>query len=599
MSVKTLALEQDNELREMIRKAALLNAVSHDGKAQAGAMVGKILGEKQELRTRVKELSGVINSVVNEVNSLSLSEQKVIVEKNWPETQKKEKPEEKRLTALPNADKYKQIVTRFSPNPDCVLHLGSSRAILLSHEYARTYNGKFILRFEDTDPKIKKPALEFYETIKKDLQWLGVKVDEEYIQSDRLPIYYEHVEKLVGLGAAYVCECPAEVFHTITLARQACPCRELPASEQFERWHKMLDGGYKEGQAVVRIKTELDHPNPAVRDWPALRIIDTKKYPHPRVGSKYTLWPLYNLAAGIDDHLMGMTHIIRGKEHYTNMIRQKYMYTALGWEYPEAIHYGRLKITGAFLSKSKIVAGIKDGTYAGYDDPRLGTFAALRKRGITPDAIKKMIVDVGIKSNDVTLSWENLYAYNRKILDASSNRYFFVSEPIELKVSGLPKAFTSKLPLHPEKPERGFREYTVTPTGTDDSVSFWIAKKDALNMEQGKIIRLMELFNVETQKVDKQATIDAVEPKLISVEAKFSSESYEDVRKIKAQLIQWIPKGTEYPCEVILQDASKVEGFAENECKKLKPDMVIQFERFGFNRVDAINEKMVAYYAHK
>jgi glutamyl-tRNA synthetase len=594
-----LALEQDNSLKELIRKAALLNAVSHDGKAQAGAMVGKVLGERAELRGRVKELSNVINSVVNEVNNLSLAEQKAIVEEKWPETQKKEKPEEKQLHALPNADKYKQIVTRFSPNPDCVLHLGSARAIILSHEYARMYNGKFILRFEDTDPKIKKPGLEFYDSIRSDLKWLGVKVDEEYIQSDRLPIYYEYVEKLVGLGAAYVCECKQEVFHKIALSKQACPCRDLPVSEQLERWHKMLDGGYKEGQAVVRVKTELDHPNPAVRDWPALRIIDTQKYPHPRVGSKYTLWPLYNLAAGIDDHLMGMTHIIRGKEHYTNMIRQKYMYQALGWEYPEAIHYGRLKITGAFLSKSKIVAGIKDGTYAGYDDPRLGTFAALRKRGITPEAIKKMIIDVGIKSNDVTLSWENLYSYNRKILDASSNRYFFVSEPIELKVTGLPKAFTSKLPLHPETPERGFREYTVTPTGDEAAASFWVAKKDAANMEQGKIIRLMELFNVEITKVDKQSTIDAVEPKLISVEAKFSSESYEDVRKIKAQLIQWIPKGTEYPCEIVLQDASRIEGFAESECKKLKPDNIIQFERFGFTRVDAVNQKMVAYYAHK
>jgi glutamyl-tRNA synthetase len=595
-----LALEQDNSLKELIRKAALLNAVSHDGKAQAGAMVGKVLGEKAELRGRVKELSSVINSVVNEVNSLSLAEQKAIVDAKWPETQKKEKTEEKQLHALPNAEKYKQIVTRFSPNPDCVLHLGSARAIILSHEYARSYNGKFILRFEDTDPKIKKPGLEFYDSIRSDLKWLSVKVDEEYIQSDRLPIYYEYIEKLVGLGAAYVCECKQEVFHKIALSRQACPCRDLPVSEQLERWHKMLDGGYKEGQAVVRVKTELDHPNPAVRDWPALRIIDTQKYPHPRVGSKYTLWPLYNLAAGIDDHLMGMTHIIRGKEHYTNMIRQKYMYQALGWDYPEAIHYGRLKITGAFLSKSKIVAGIKDGTYADYDDPRLGTFAALRKRGITPEAIKKMIIDVGTKSNDVTLSWENLYSYNRKILDASSDRYFFVSEPIELKVTGLPQPFTSKLPLHPENPARGFREYTVTPTGDEAATSFWVAKKDALNMDQSKIIRLMELFNVEITKVDKQSTIDAVEPKLISVEAKFSSESYEDVRKIKAQLIQWIPKGTEYPCEIVLQDASRKEGFAESECKKLKPDNIIQFERFGFTRVDAVNnQKMVTYYAHK
>ncbi len=436
-----MALENDIELREFIRKAALLNAVGHDGKAQTGAMVGKILGEKAELRSRVKELSGVINAVVGEVNNLSLAEQKTIVEKNWPETQKKEKVEEKHLPPLPNADKYKQIVTRFSPNPDCVLHLGSARAILLSHEYARMYNGKFILRFEDTDPKIKKPSLKFYDSIRQDLKWLGCKVDEEYIQSDRLPIYYQYTEKLVGDGNAYVCECVPDEFRKTTLAKQPCPCRNLPASEQLERWHRMLNGDYQEGQAVVRVKTELEHPNPAIRDWPALRIIDTKKYPHPRVGSKFIVWPLYNLAAGLDDHLMGMTHIIRGKEHYTNMVRQKYMYQHLGWEYPEAIHYGRLKITGAALSKSKIVAGIKDGDYADFDDPRLGTFQALRKRGITPEAIKKMIVDVGIKPNDVTLSWENLYSYNRKILDATSNRYFFVAQPTELKVTGSTQSF--------------------------------------------------------------------------------------------------------------------------------------------------------------
>jgi len=583
-----LALENDRNLRDLIRKAALLNAVSHDGKAQAGAMVGKILGEKAELRSRVKELSVAINAVVNEVNSLSLAEQKAIVEANWPETQKKEKAEEKKLHPLPNADKYSTIVTRFSPNPDCVLHLGSARAILLSHEYARIYNGKFILRFEDTDPKIKRPSLKFYDNIRQDLKWLGCKVDEEYIQSDRLPIYYEYTEKLIEGGNAYVCECPPEEFRKKTIAKQPCPCRVLSAAENLERWHRMLTGDYTEGQAVVRVRTDLENPNPAVRDWPALRIIDTKKYPHPRVGSKYIVWPLYNLAAGLDDHLMGMTHIIRGKEHYTNMVRQKYMYDYLGWTYPEAIHYGRLKITGAFLSKSKIIQGVKEGLYTGYDDPRLGTFAALRKRGITPEAIKKMIIDVGIKSNDVTLSWENLFAYNRKILDTTSDRYFFVPQPVELKVLQVPKSFKAKLPLHPEEPQRGFREYTVNPEGEDKAVSFWISKKDTEALEPEKMVRLMELFNVKVEK-----KLDN------SVTAKFASESYEDVRKIKVQLIQWIPKGTEFQSQIVMPDASVTQGFAEADCKKLKPDVIIQFERFGFVRIDEVSEKIIAYYAHK
>jgi len=583
-------LRDNGELRELIRKIALLNAVQHDGKAQAGPIVGKLLGEKAELRSQAKDLTALINEILSEVNCLPVDEQKRIVAEKWPETQeKKEKvEEEKRLPPLPNAAKYKQIVTRFSPNPDCVLHLGSARAILLSHEYARLYNGKFILRFEDTDSKVKRPGLEFYLMIRNDLAWLGCKVDEEYIQSDRIPIYYEYAQKLIADGNAYICTCVADEFRKKSLKSEPCPCRDLSPSEQLERWKLMLNGGYKEGEAVLRVKTDLNHPNPAVRDWPAMRVIDAKKYPHPRVGSKYNAWPLYNLAAGLDDHLLGITHIIRGKEHLTNGVRQEYMYKHFGWEYPQAIHYGRLKITGAFLSKSKIVAGVRSGEFTGWDDPRLATFAALRKRGITPEAIKKMIIDVGPKPADVTLSWENLYSYNRKIIDPQSNRYFFVADPIKLEVKGLPKTFNVKLPLHPEQPEKGFREYTVSPNRDCQAAEFWIPKKDLANMEPGKIVRLMELFNVKIEVIGADL-----------VEAVFQSESYEDIRKTKAQLIQWIPVGEEYPCSVVLQDASIVEGFAESACKKLKPDAAIQFERFGFVRIDSVQEKLTVYYSHK
>ena len=588
-----MMLQNDKELKELIRKTALLNAVQHDGKAQAGPIMGKILGEKQELRTKTKELSALINEVLSEVNNLSADEQKRIVEEKWPEALRKTKvEEEKRLPPLPNVDAYAQVVTRFSPNPDCVLHLGSARAIILSHEYARLYGGKFILRFEDTDPKVKKPSLEFYDFIRKDLAWLGCKIDDEYTQSDRIPIYYEYTNRLIKDGNAYVCTCIPDEFRKKALENNPCNCRNLPAKEHLERWKRMLEGGYAEGEAVVRVKTDLNHPNPAVRDWPALRIIDAVKYPHPRVGSKYRVWPLYNMAAGLDDHLLGITHIIRGKEHLTNQVRQEFMYRHLGWKYPEAIHYGRLKITGAFLSKSKIVAGIREGIYAGWDDPRLATFAALRKRGITPEAIKKMIIDIGPKTNDVTLSWENLYAYNRKILDAQSDRYFFVSDPVELKVTHVPRAFTSSLPLHPEKQGKGFREYTVTPKGKEKAVTFWMAKSDAEAAETGMLIRLMELFNVRIEKV-------AMNAKITSVEASFVSESYEEVRQTKPKLIHWIPTDDAFPCRVFMPDATANDGVAESACKKLKADTVIQFERFGFVRVDEVAEKLTAYYAHK
>ena len=584
-----MTLKENAEIKELIRKIALLNAIRHDGKAETGPVIGKILGEKQELRTKVKEVTAIVNTVVREVNKIPLDKQKLMVEEKWPEALVREKvEEEKRLPPLPNADKYPQVVTRFSPNPDCVLHLGSARAIILSHEYARKYNGKFILRFEDTDPKLKRPVLEFYDFIREDLVWLGCKPDEEHIQSDRIQIYYEYAEKLLKDGNAYVCTCKPEDFRKKILANKPCKCRNLSLKEQTARWQRMLGGDYREGEAVFRVKTDLNHPNPAVRDWPALRVIDAEKYPHPRVGSKYHVWPLYNFAAGIDDHLLGVTHIIRGKEHLTNMVRQEYMYKHLGWQYPEAIHYGRLKITGASLSKSKIVQGVREGLFEGWDDPRLATFLALRRRGITPEAIKKMIIDVGPKTSDVILSWENLYAYNRKILDSTADRYFFVHNPIELIVKNVSREFKVQLNLHPDHPERGFREYVIRPGGNDDSVVFWVSKKDVDASKIGNIIRLMELFNVKIENAS-----------IYSAEASFVSESYEEARNTKAQLIHWVPVGEDMPCQIVMPDTTLAEGIAERACKKLKPNTIIQFERFGFVRIDKVNAELTAYYAHK
>jgi len=583
-----LNLGEEAGLRKLVRKFALLNAVKHGGKAQTGAVVGKILGERPEYRDKVKEVSALINEIVEEVNGLSPDEQKRMVDTEWPEAFVKEKAEEKRLPPLPNVSNYPQVVTRYAPNPDCVLHLGSARAIVLCHEYALMYKGKFVLRFEDTDPKLKRPVLEFYDDIREDLAWLGCKPDEEYIQSDRIPIYYEHAERLVRDGNAYVCTCKPEEFRKRILAQRPCDCRNLSVEEHFERWRRMLDGGYREGEAVVRVKTDLDHPNPAVRDWPALRVIDTLKYPHPRVGSKYRVWPLYNLASGVDDHLIGITHIIRGKEHLTNQARQEYMYRHLGWNYPESIHYGRLKITGASLSKSKIVQGMRDGLYKAWDDPRLATFVALRRRGIKPDAIKKMIIDIGPKTSDVTLSWENLYAYNRKILDPTADRYFFVNNPIELTVRRVPKLFEARLKLHPDESGRGFREYTVQPQGEECRVTLWVSKKDVDSSSVGAMLRLMELFNVKIENAN-----------VYSAQSLFVSESYEDARKVKAQLIHWVLIGHDVPCRVVMPDASVAEGVAESACKKLKPNDIIQFERFGFVRVDEINNGLTAYFAQK
>jgi glutamyl-tRNA synthetase len=578
---------ENAEVREAIRKFALLNALGHEGKAKLQPVLGKSLAEHPDLRARIKEVSSMVSEVVQEVNRLSIEEQKKTVKKKWPEELEKEKVEEKKILApLPNVEKYKRVITRFAPNPDCLLHLGSTRAIILCYEYAKMYNGLFYLRFEDTDPKLKKSALKFYDLIRKDIKWLGCKWDAEFIQSDRLPIYYEHAEKILKDGNAYVCTCKRAEFRNKIVKKQPCSDRNLRQKENLARWKRMLDGTYGEGEAVVRIKTDLDHPNPAVRDWPALRIIDTKKHSHPRVGSEYRVWPLYNFACGVDDHLMGITYIIRGKEHLTNQIRQDYMYRHFGWKYPEAIHYGRLKITGAFLSKSKILQGLGSGLFESWDDPRLATLAALRRRGIASEAIRRLIIDIGPKPVDVVLSWENLYAHNRKIIDGTANRYFFVLDPIELQVRGIPYEFRAKLRLHPDVPTRGFRYFEIKPK--EGYASFFVSRDDMDILKMRRNIRLMGLFNIEVQKAEWEL-----------VRAIFHSESYEEAKKVGAPLIHWIPVGTGVPCEVVMPDASVAEGVAEDSCRKLHPDDIIQFERFGFARVDHFNKKLNTYFAHR
>jgi glutamyl-tRNA synthetase len=583
-----ISLASNAELKETIRRIALLNAVGHEGEAQQGPVIGKLLAEMPQLKARIKEIAPIVNAIIGEVNGLDSENQKAIVHANWPEALVRDRIEEKKkLPPLPNAGKYTTIVTRFSPNPDAPIHLGSARAIILCHEYADTYKGRFMVRFEDTDPKLKRPQLPFYDSIKEDLKWLNCEPDEYFIQSDRLQIYYEHGEKLLKDGSAYVCTCKPDNFRKLILAKKPCPCRSLPPTEQMKRWQKMLDGTFKEGEAVVRVKTNLEHPNPAVRDWPALRVIDTEAHPHPRVGSKYRVWPLYNLACGVDDHLMGVTHIIRGKEHLTNQTRQEFMYRYFGWKYPEAIHYGRMKITGASLSKSKIVQGMREGTYKSWDDPRLATFAALRRRGIQVEAIRQLIIDVGPKTQDVTLSWENLYAYNRRIVEPKANRYFFIPDPVAMTVNALRHPFLAKIPLHPDHPERGFRQFHITPE--NEVATFWVTTKDAEKMEKGQIIRLMELFNIRVETLQKDA-----------ITAVFHSQEYETAKKAKAPLIHWLPRDMNSKCLVVLPDASSIEGFAEDPCKKLRAGTIVQFERFGFVRVDSNKEGLVqAYYCHR
>jgi len=561
------------DVRRAVLRWALANAVEHKGKASFKSVLGKILAELPGWKSKIAEISIIVDQVVDEVNSMSPDEQLFQIKKVG--LAEKPKTEERRgLPDLPDLDKYATVTTRFAPNPNGALHIGHVRAALLSHEYARRYNGKFILRFEDTNPE--NAMLEMYELIKRDLRWLGLSWDEEYSQSDRVELYYKYAELLIRERKAYVCNCPVEHFRKLRDAMEPCPCRDLPSKEHLDRWSRMLARGFSEGEAVVRIKTDLKHPNPAVRDWPALRIV---KKPHPRVGERYPIWPLYNFSAAIDDHEMGITHVIRGKEHEVNEQRQRILYDYLGWRYPTAVQYGRLTMPGVMLSKTQTMQSIKAGKITGHDDVRLATIAALRRRGFLPSTIKQLILDIGLTPVDASLSWETLYSYNRRFLDLIANRYFFVAKPVKLLVSNAPKLSEVRLRLNPSRPEAGER---VIPLAVEkDALMFYLSLQDASALKVGDTFRLKDLMNVKLKKKD------------VFLEAEFLGLEVSEVPKL-----QWVSAGA-VELSVIKPDSTVESGLAEPAVAGLKVGDIVQLERYGFVRIDAVQPKFVAVYSHR
>lgn len=554
----------------LIKQWTLENALKHDGQANTNAVIGKLIAEKPELKSEIQELKTKIEEMVKEINSLPLEDQKSEIEEiGRPEREEKE---EKGLPELPEVQKYSTVVTRFAPNPNGPLHLGHVRTAVLSHEYARRNDGKFILRFEDTNPKDAKEDI--YDLIRRDLKWLGLKWDEEYTQSERLETYYDYSRKLLEEENAYVCTCKPKKFKSLRDDQKPCPCREMSVKENIDRWEKMLEGEFDEGEAVVRVKTNLDDPNPALRDWPALRIA---KDPHPKTGDKYRVWPLYNFSVTIDDHEMGITHILRGKEHEINERRQRQLFEHLDWEYPTAIQHGRLSVSGTILSKTKIMEGIRAGDFDGYDDLRLGTVASMRRRGIVAEALREMVIDVGTTRTDSTLSWDTLYKKNRRIIDEQADRYFFIPEPVKLLIHEVPKQKEANLRLHPDKPDRGDR--TLPLKFEDDSLRVWITSKDMENAEEGEVVRLKDLLNFE---------LVSKEP----LEANFKSFELMDVPKI-----QWV-SGNPVEVEVLKTDGSSELGYAEPEVAQIQKGEVIQFERYGFVKIDETEPNIKAAFTH-
>jgi len=387
---------------KLARAYSLKNAIAHDGKAQVGSVISSLFNEGLK-KDEVKKIIPEIKEIISEIGKLSLEEQKREFEKLKDEVSERETREG--LEELPNVKKG--VVMRFRPAPSGPMHIGHIISNMISSLYVKKYGGKFYIIIDDTDPETT--LKEAYTNIKKDCDWIFGNVYKYLNASDRMNLYYEYAEKLITKNSAYVCTCSQEEFKKFVDAKKNCPCRKLKIENNLTQWNKMLDkNGFKEHDAVLRFKSDMKHKNPAMRDFPLARINLTK---HSLQGNKYRVWPLMNLSVAVDDIELGMTHVIRGKDHMDNAKRQKVFYGALGLEkkFPWTAFMGRIKFTDLVLSKRKITAAIKKGEYEGFDDMRLPTISSLRKRGYKPEAFAKFAEQRGLTEVDKVIDSKEFF----------------------------------------------------------------------------------------------------------------------------------------------------------------------------------------------
>ncbi|MCI4333540.1 MAG: glutamate--tRNA ligase [Thermoplasmata archaeon] len=554
------------ELHQRARRLVLENAVEHGGEPRVGPIVARLLATDPSLRSRASDVTSLVAETIAAVTGLS------------PEVRASElanlggaeaiavRPTKVagELPALPGAEPGK-VVLRMAPFPSGALHIGNARMIFLNDYYRRKYDGKLLLVFDDTvGSEEKRVDAELFGVIRADLDRCGVPVDAVLYKSDRLPTHYAWAERVIALGATYVCFCPSTILQANRRAGIACPERVQTVPETLALWHKMLDGGFEVGGAVLRLKTDLADPDPAFRDRVLFRISDLD---HPRVGRKWRVWPLLEFSWAVDDIELGVTHVLRGKDLVMEDRMQRHIWQLLGIQGPPFVHWGLLRVREAKISKSKSYAEVKSGEYDGWADPRTWSLASMVRRGILTESVKAFTMSFGLSLADIEVPAETLYAENRTRVDGIAKRRMFAEDPVRVVVDGFPADLRSvTLSNHPDLPALG--ERTVSVDGT-----FFLARADLL-AHAGETVRLKDLANLE---------LPALLPSTGEgpVHAPFAGRENRRVPRL-----QWAEAASAIPVDLLDVDGRHRSGVAESALRDSAPGEILQFERVGFVRIE-------------
>ncbi|MCI1946283.1 glutamine--tRNA ligase/YqeY domain fusion protein [Clostridium luticellarii] len=504
---------------------------------------------------------------------------------------------------------YKKVITRFPPEPNGYLHIGHAKSIVLNFGLADEFNGRTNLRFDDTNPS--KEDNEYVESIKEDVKWLGYDWEELHFASSYFDQMYEYALLLIKKGKAYVCDLTSDEIRqyrgTLTKPGKESPYRNRTTEENIKLFEKMKNGEFKDGEKVLRAKIDMSSPNINMRDPILYRIVHAH---HHNTGDKWCIYPMYDFAHPLEDAIEGVTHSICTLEFEDHRPLYEWIIKECETENkPKQIEFARLNMTNTVMSKRKLKKLVDENFVDGWDDPRMPTIAGLRRRGFTPQSIRRFCREIGVAKANSVVDSQMLDYFLRDDLEKKALRTMAVLNPLKIVITNYPenKSETFKIENNPDDPSAGIREVPF-------SRELYIEQEDFMEnppkkyyrLFPGNEVRLKGAYFIKCSEVikDKDGNITELH---CTYDPRSKGGNSPDGRKVRGT-IHWVNVSTAISAEVRLYeplilneseeegdsfldnvnpDSLKIlKGFLEPDMKNAKPGEKFQFFRHGYFNVD-------------
>jgi glutaminyl-tRNA synthetase len=517
--------------------------------------------------------------------------------------------------------KFDHIHTRFPPEPNAYLHIGHAKAVWINYGIAQDFNGLFNLRFDDTNPT--KEEQEFVDGIIEDVKWLGADFGERlFFASDYFDEMYDWAVGLIKKGKAFVCDLSAEEMRqtrgTLTTPGEDSPYRNRSVEENLDFFARMKAGEFPDGARSLRAKIDMASPNMVMRDPVMYRIRHAE---HHRQGNKWCIYPSYDWAHGNEDSIEGVTHSLCSLEYEIHRPLYDWFLEEAEVYHPRQIEFARLHLTYTVMSKRRFIELVADGHVKGYDDPRMPTLTAMRRRGYTPEAIYEFCRRIGIAKSDSIVQFYQLEDCIREDLNKSAARVMGAVNPLKVVITNYPEDLTEEVTgiNNPEDPEAGTRQIPF-------SKELYIEQDDFreepppkfYRLSPGREVRLRYGYFITCQEVVKDPNGEVVEVRCTYDPATKGGDS-PDGRKVKATL-HWVSakhaleseirlydhlflkpdpddveEGQDYTANLNPDSLQVVTGYVEPSVASAEPGTRYQFERLGYFCVDpdSTPEKLV------